>query len=333
MPDITPMSPPCQRVLVTGGAGFVGREVTALLSAKGYDVVVADDLSNPQSTVQPWYRFLQIDVGNTDACLEALEGVNACIALASRRGAIGYAHRNPVEVIDGNSKIHSGTFNAAAQAGLRRLVFISSSMVYENSTRYPAHEDDILDYPPTLSPFGFSKLSGERYCKAFHQSFGLPFTILRPANIYGPNEAPAEAVGDSHVIPDLFKKITRGQYPVEVLGNGRQSRSFVHVKDVARGIVAALESASAENETFNLGGTEETEIQALVHMIWRLIGMNHPCQITATPGFPMDVPRQLLSIEKARSSLGWQPEIRFDEGLAEVVAWLKRHHAPTAHAA
>ncbi len=114
------MIAPPQRILVTGGAGFVGSRLTSLLLAKGYQVVVADDLSNPQSASRPGYDFLHADMGDPAACDRAFRGVDACIALASRRGAIGYVHRNPTEILVGNSRIYSATFGAALRAGVRR---------------------------------------------------------------------------------------------------------------------------------------------------------------------------------------------------------------------
>lgn len=312
-----------RRVLVTGGCGFVGREVVSLLLANGYDVVVADDLSNPQSRVESGYKFYQIDIGNLGEAHKVFEGVDACVALASRRGAIGFVYRNPTEILIGNNNIYNGTFNAAADAKIRRLVFISSSMVYECSPHFPSKEAELSKAALPVSVFAFSKLMGEQYCKAFHQQHELNYTIIRPSNVYGPEEVPGEKVGDAHVIPDLFKKITSGEYPISLLGNGKQTRSFIHVKDIARGIVTALENEGAANEDFNMGGSEEIQIFELAKMIWALCGIKKEFQFAHHPGFPQDVQRQFLDTAKARNLLEWCPEINFRDGLREAITALK----------
>lgn len=320
------MNNPFQRILVTGGCGFVGSEVVSQLLARGYEVVVADDLSNPQSRVKPGYEFLQIDIGGKETARRAFEGVDACIALASRRGAIGYVHRSPTDIITGNNCIYNGTFQAAVEAQVRRLVFISSSMVYESCRSFPTRESDLATTSMPKSVFGFSKLMGERYCQAFWQEFSLPYTIIRPSNVYGINEIPGDKVGDTHVIPDLFKKIVSGQYPVELLGDGLQTRCFVHVSDIARGIIFALESESATNEDFNISGAEEVQIIKLAEMIWEFCGKNGVFRVSFTAGFPQDVERQFPDIGKARRMLGWEPQVPFNKGLQDVVAWLRERY-------
>lgn len=313
-----------RRVLVTGGCGFVGSEVVDLLLSKGYEVVVADDLSNPQSRVKPGYEFLHIDIGDKAAAAKAFEGVDACIALASRRGAIGYVHRHPTDILVNNNRIYNSTFECAVEYGIGRLVFVSSSMIYESCKSFPWRESDVATLPMPVSVFGSSKLMGELYCRAFSRERGLEYTIVRPSNVYGINERPVGEVGDTHVIPDLFRKIVSGQYPLQLLGDGRQSRSFVHVSDIARGIVMALESEKAANEDFNMAGVEEVPIMGLARMIWNHCGMDKEFQVARVEGFPQDVQRQYMDITKAKTLLGWCPQVPFKDGLHEVVEWLRQ---------
>lgn len=319
------MSNAFRKVLVTGGCGFVGSVVVSMLLEKGYEVVVADDLSNPNSRVKPGYEFHQVDIGDRDSARKAFHGVDACIALASRRGAIGYVFRNPIDILVNNNRIYQSTFEAAMEAQVQKLVFISSSMVYESSTNFPSRESDVVGIPTPVSVFGRSKLMGEWFCRAFGQAFGLPYTIIRPSNVYGINELPGEQVGDAHVIPDLYRKITSGQYPVELLGDGRQTRCFIHVSDIARGIVTALENARAIGEDFNIAGAEEIEMVKLAELIWQHCGMKKEFCSIGVPGFPQDVQRQFPAINKARDVLGWQPQVGFGDGLHEVIKWLHAH--------
>ena len=315
-----------RRVLVTGGCGFVGREVSSRLMENGYDVVVADNLSNPQSWPKPEFNFHRLNMEDPAAARMAFTDVDACIALASHRGAIGYVGRHPTEILTGNSSIYNATFKAAVEAKVKRLVFISSSMVFESAQDFPTPEERIESIGVPVSFFGFSKMLGEMYCRSFHQEFGLNYTIIRPSNVYGINELPEEKVGDSHVIPDLFKKIVSGQYPVELLGDGRQTRCFVHVDDIARGIVKAFESTEAENEDFNVGGTEEVQILELARMIWDFCGMDKDFEVSHVEGFAQDVNRQFMDVGKAMRLLDWEPQISFRDGLKEVVEWLKKEY-------
>lgn len=309
-----------KRVLVTGGAGFVGSELVPLLDDRGYEVVVADDLSNPQSSPPDRGEFLEVDIGDPDAALRAFRGVDLCVALASRRGAIGYVHRHPTEILIKNNQIYEQTFRRAAEVGVNRLVFVSTSMVYERAEEFPTPEGVVEEIPPPGSVFGRSKLIGEWYCRTFERSHDLEHVIVRPSNIYGPDELPSEKVGDSHVIPDLFLKIRSGQHPLELLGDGRQTRAFVHVRDLARGLVRALEAGvEATGEAFNLGGPEEIEIRELARVLWELSGRDESFGVETVEGFPHDVPRQLLDISKAERLLGWEPRVGLREGLAEVV--------------
>lgn len=302
----------------------MGSEVVRILLSRGYEVVVADDLSNPQSKPKDGYEFLKGDMGDLVLAKRAFEGVDACVALASRRGAIGFVHRNPTDILVGNNRIYEGTFRAASEAKVKRLVFISSSMVYESVKTFPWRETDVRDLPLPVSVFGFSKVTGERYCHVFKQAHGLSYTIIRPSNVYGPDELPGEQVGDTHVIPELFKKISSGQHPVPLLGDGHQTRCFVHVRDIAAGIVLAFESERAANEDFNMGGAEEISILELAKMIWRLCGKKNEFKSTSVAGFPQDVQRQFLDSSKARKLLGWCPQITFLQGLEEVINKLKK---------
>lgn len=314
-----------KRILVIGGCGFVGSKIVSLLLDKGYEVRVADDLSNPQSRVGPGYEFLRIDIGDDEAAMKAFRNVDACIALTSRRGSTGFVHRNPTEILTGNNHIYNGTFQAAVEAGIERLVFASTSLVYESARNFPSLEEEVTAMPVPVSVYGFSKLVGEQYCRAFSRAYGLPYTIIRPSNVYGINEVPGDRVGDTHVIPDLFKKISSGQYPVELLGDGRQTRCFIHMTDIARGFIMALEAEEAENEDFNMGGTEEIQVIELAEMIWQFCGIAKEFRVSYTASFPNDVQRNYLDISKADRLLGWRPQIPFRDGLREVVEWLGNH--------
>ena len=308
-------------VVVTGGCGFIGAEVVKQLLAKNYRVRVVDDLSKPGSKISEGYDLVQINLADRSRAMEAFEQMDICINLASKIGGIGYFHRYPATILSENSKIYSSTFEAAVRCGVQRMVYVSSSMVFESATTFPTSEKDIYHIPPPVTSYGMSKLVGEWYCRAFFSEHGLPYTIIRPFNAFGINEAPGEEIGDAHVIPDLINKVLAEQSPLEILGDGQQTRCFTHVRDLASGIIAAMESETAVGEDFNLGSSQETSILELAQMIFDLCWPGKKFRVKFVEGFQYDVRRRVPDWSKAKLLLGWQPQVRLMEGLAEVVEW------------
>ncbi len=311
-------------VVVTGGCGFIGTEVVRQLLAEGYRVRVVDDLSKPESQVSDTYEFIQFDLADPQRTLKAFEGMDVCINLASKIGGIGYFHKYPATIISENCKIYSSTFEAAAKCGMKRMIYVSSSMVFESTQTFPSHEEDIFQVPPPLTSYGMSKLIGEYYCRAFFDEHKLPYTILRPFNAFGINEAPGEEVGYAHVIPDLIKKALCNSSAIEILGDGEQSRCFTHVRDVARGIIMAMENEKAVNEDFNLGTSKEIRILDLARRIFEICRPGEAFRVKFVQGFTYDIRRRVPESSKAKRFLGWEPRVRLEEGLAEVVEWCRQ---------
>ncbi len=311
-------------ILVTGGCGFIGSEVVKQLLKKGYKVRVADNLSKPESAVKEGYEFLKVDLTDKKQADKAFQGIDYCLNLAAKIGGIGYFHKYPATILSENNKIYSATFEAAVKNKIKRMVYISSSMVFESATHFPSKETDLGITPPPVSSYGFSKLSGEWYCQAFYKEHGLPFSICRPFNAYGINEFPGNDIGYAHVIPDLVKKILAGQYPLELLGDGQQTRCFTHIKDLARGIIMVMEEKKAVNQDFNVGTSQETKMIDLAEKIWKLCDIKKPFKAKFVKGFKHDVKKRVPEVKKIKRIVGWQPEITLAEGLLEVIAWLKK---------
>lgn len=312
-----------KKVLVTGGCGFIGSEVVKQLLAKSYQVRIADDLSKSESRLKAKCEFLRIDLTNQRVADKAFAGMDICINLAAKIGGIGYFHKYPATILSENNRIYSATFAAAVKHKISRMIYISSSMVFESTTRFPSKEADVKIIPPPLSAYGFSKLTGEWYCKAFWDEYRLPYSICRPFNAYGINEYPGEEVGYAHVIPDLVKKILRGDYPLEILGNGQQTRSFTHVADLARGIITVMESPKAKNEDFNLASSREIKIIDLAKYLWGLCGRKEKFKVKLVPGFAYDIQRRSPDVSKLKKFLGWKAEVKLEDGLMEIINWLK----------
>jgi len=313
-----------KKILVTGGCGFIGSEVVKKLIRIGYQVRVADNLSKQESSVKEGYEFIKADLTDRKAANQVFEGMDICINLAAKIGGIGYFHKYPATILSENNKIYSATFEAAVARKIKRMVYISSSMVFESATQFPSKEEDVKRIPPPVSSYGFSKLIGEQYCQAFWDEHKLPFSICRPFNAYGINEFPGDEVGYAHVIPDLIKKMLTKQYPLELLGNGEQIRCFTHVSDLADGIIAVMESERAVNEDFNIADPNPISVNDLAKILWEIIGVKEPFEVKNVSGFKFDIKKRIPDTTKIEKMLKWKTKVDFKEGLREVVEWIRK---------
>jgi nucleoside-diphosphate-sugar epimerase len=266
---------------------------------------------------------MHADFTDYEDCKKVIKDVEVMFLLASKIGGIGYFHKYPAEIIDGNTKIVSNLLNAARSADVERVLYVSSSMVFERTTIFPTPEWALEKTSVPITSYGFSKLIGEWFCRSFWEQYGLKYTILRPFNCVGPREHPEEEPGMAHVIPDLTKKILRGDYPLEIYGDGSQTRCFTNVKDAVRAFVLAMKEKKAECEDFNIGNPEETRIMDLAKMLWKICGRKEPFKLKHLPPFKHDVQRRVPSIEKAKKILKWEPKISLEETLKEYVVWYK----------
>jgi UDP-glucose 4-epimerase len=213
-------------------------------------------------------------------------------------------------------------FRTATDAG-SKVVYVSSSMVFERAGEFPTPEEAIDRWPPPFSAYGFSKLIGEWYCRAFHEQYGTPFAIARPFNAYGPGELPEDEPGLAHVIPDLIKKILDGPRPIEIFGDGTQVRSFTYVDDVADALVTIGFHQKGTGEDFNIGTGVETAIGELLDRLWTLCGESGTPDVATGEALPVDVQRRVPDATKIRTRLGWAPAVSLDEGLRRTVDWYR----------
>ncbi|MFZ2052295.1 MAG: NAD-dependent epimerase/dehydratase family protein, partial [Solirubrobacteraceae bacterium] len=194
---------------------------------------------------------------------------------------------------------------------------------FERATQFPTTEDHIENCPPPHSAYGFSKLTGEIYCRAAHEEHDLPFTICRPFNAYGPGEMPENEPGIAHAVPDLIRKVLSGQRPLQIFGDGTQTRTLTHVDDIADGIVTAMGSPAGLGETFNISASDELTVKQIAQIVWAACGQDpDELELEHLPSFTVDVQRRWPSVEKAKTLLGWEAKIGVEEGIAATVAWL-----------
>jgi UDP-glucose 4-epimerase len=312
------------RVLVTGGAGTIGAAVVKrLLTDPAYEVRVSDQRLAPQ-----WMREgCEVHTGDLRVPREAQVATKGCshvIHLAAIVGGIANFHRLPHTLTEVNNALYNAVIRAALDVDVERFVYVSSSMVFERAELFPTPEEYLPQCPVPISAYGFSKLTGEVYCRAAHEEHGLPYTICRPFNAYGPGEVPDEEPGIAHAVPDLIRKVLAGQRPLEIFGSGEQTRTLTHVDDIADGIVAAMSSPAGLNEDFNISAARELTVAEIAGIVWEACGRKRQeLELKHLPSFAVDVQRRWPSVEKARRLLGWEARIDVERGIADTVRWLR----------
>jgi nucleoside-diphosphate-sugar epimerase len=316
------------RVLVTGGAGTIGAAVVKrLLADPEYEVRVSDQRLAPQ-----WMREgSEIHTGDLRVPEQARAATKGCthvIHLAAIVGGIANFHKLPHTLTEVNNALYNAVIRAALDVEVERFVYVSSSMVFEEAELFPTPEDYLPRCPVPVSAYGFSKLTGEVYCRAAHDEHGLPFTICRPFNAYGPGEVPDAEPGIAHAVPDLINKVLSGQRPLQIFGSGEQTRTLTHVDDIADGVVTAMSSPAGLNEDFNISASREMTIAEIARVIWSACGEDDAdFELAHLPTFAVDVQRRWPSVEKAKRLLGWESRIEVEDGIAATVAWLRELRA------
>jgi nucleoside-diphosphate-sugar epimerase len=332
-----------EKVLITGSQGFIGGYVVEELLARGYQVVGLDNYSKYGRVAKsydsnPNYKLVEGDARDEKLMTDLLLDCDHLIAGAALIGGISYFHAYAYDLLATNERIMAATCDAAIKAHrqgrLKKVTYLSSSMVFESTTHWPSVEGDERKVPPPLSSYGFQKLAVEYFAKAAWDQYQLPYTIVRPFNCVGIGEG--RALGEvevlsgnvqlamSHVVPDLVQKILKGQDPLHILGEGQQVRHYTYGGDLAKGIVTCMEHPAALNEDFNISTAESTSVLALAEVIWKKIkGSEVPFRHVSDPAYEYDVQKRVPSVEKAKRVLGFECTTTLDEMLDEVIPWIE----------
>ncbi len=330
-------------VLLTGSCGFIGGYVAEDLLRRGFHVVGLDNYSKygkveKSFDAHPNYRFVEGDARDVKLLTELLSECDHFIAGAAMIGGISYFHTYAYDLLATNERIIAASCDAAINvmpAGrLKKVTYVSSSMVFESTDTWPSFEGQERQVPPPLSSYGFQKLAVEYFARAAHQQYGVPYTIVRPFNCVGIGEGRALGgveipsgnikLAMSHVVPDLAQKAIKGQDPLRILGDGSQIRHYTYGGDLARGIVDTLEHPKALNDDFNLSTAQSTTVLELAQKIWeRVKGPGVPLRYVSDPPFEHDVQRRVPSVEKAKTVLGFEATTSLDEMLDEVLPWVE----------
>ena len=301
---------------VTGGAGFIGSNLVRLLLDRGYRVTVLDDLSSgfrENLDALDGVELIEASILDPQAARQAVEGAATVFHLAASVG-----NKRSIEHPIRDSRINViGTLTvleAARAAGVPKLIYSSSAGIFGELRQIPVGEDHPIE---PESPYGASKLAGEKLALAYNSLYDLDVVALRYFNVYGPNQRFDEY---GNVIPIFVFQMLCGE-PITIFGDGEQTRDFIHVADVAR---ANLQAAEAENVSgaFNLGAGERITINRLVELLQNRIP--EATEVRHGPPRPGDVRHSLADTHRAAEAFGFEPRMDLERGLSEYVAWARQ---------
>jgi len=307
------------KIIITGGAGFIGSNLTRELTKISNNIIVIDDLStgnyhNIKNLIETKkIKFYKESITN----LKFLKKTFKDIDYVFHQAAIPSVPRSIKDPIKTNNANINGTLNvliAAKENNVKKVVYASSSSAYGNTPKLPKKES--MNTNP-LSPYAVSKLTGEQYCKAFTEVFDLPTVSLRYFNVYGPRQNPENQY--AAVIPKFILSVLNGKKPV-IYGDGKQTRDFTFVKDVVNANI--LSAKSNVSDFFNVGSGNNITINKLAELIMNLL--NKKTGVSHIDPVPGDVRDSLADISKANKKIGYKPKYNLEKGLKETIKWIQK---------
>ena len=296
-------------ILVTGGAGFIGSHIADKLIEKSEDVTIIDNLSNGNlKNVNKKARFIKKDINNIAA--GDLKNIETVFHLAADP-EVRISADNPESSFKNNVTATFRLLEACRQADIKQLVFTSTSTVYGDAI-VPTPEGCPCE---PISNYGASKLACEGYCASYAHSYGIKTTVLRYANIFGERS-------NHGVMYDFFQKLKKNEKELEILGNGKQEKSYLHVSDCVNATLLASEKQNKIYDVFNVGSDDKYNVDYVAKLVCKLLKVNPKFRYTGTErGWVGDVKIMQLSVNKIKK-LGWKQKISFEEGVRKYINWL-----------
>jgi UDP-glucose 4-epimerase len=312
-----------ERVLVTGGASFIGSHLVEELVEAGADVRVADDLSSGElDNLTEVSGQIELQRGNLkrwDVADSATEGINTMFHLAADHGGRGYIATHPANCAS-NMALDNVVYEAAVENGVDRIAFASSACTYPTDIQQDQrrlHEDmvsfDERGGAYADEVYGWAKLMGERSLQAYHEQYGIDASIVRIFTAYGPRE------NETHAVIALMAKALARQDPFEIWGDGEQTRNFTYVKDITKALRLAAENVT-DASPVNAGISDYISINEVAEAIFEAIDWR-PNDIDYMTGKPVGVRHRAADTSRAERALGWVPEYTLEQGIAETVKW------------
>jgi UDP-glucose 4-epimerase len=299
------------KVLVTGGAGFIGSHLVDKLISRGYSVVVLDNFHSGEMESfrkilgRESFEVIEGDIRDRKAVREAMDGVDAVVHLAALID-VEESVNNPLETHDVNVNGTLNVLNEAVRSGVRKLLFASSTAVYGEGNPLPLREEHSLN---PISPYAASKVSAEYYCKAFNNCYGLSTVVLRFFNVYGLGQKHSSYSG---VISKFLQNALNGE-PLILYGDGEQARDFIYVDDVVEATVLALENGDSKGETFNVCTGKPTAVNELVQIVKEVV--KRDLKVIYDKPRKGDIKNNYGDPSKTEEILGFKAKISLREGL------------------
>lgn len=307
------------KILITGGAGFIGSHVTKLLLEKGHSVTILDDLSSGhEDAIDSRANFIKGDINDQSKLEEILPGHDAVIHMASFI-KVGESVKKPVEFAQNNIVGTVKLLEAMKNAGVKKIIFSSSACVYGVPKKLPITEEDPLGQQE--NPYGITKITMEQFCMLYQKLYGFDVTILRYFNPYGPGELHSP---ETHAIPNFIKAVL-AKSSVPLFWKGEQVRDFIYIDDLAAAHVLPLNLSGLH--IYNVGTETGVKIINLVNKIFELVGYEVP--IDDKDERKGDVPSLVASAQKIKAELGWNAKTNLDEGLRKTIEFYRSRLSST----
>ncbi len=309
-----------KKVLVTGGTGLIGRPLVEMLLEQGAEVRIAslDDASR----ANPAAEFWQADLTRYENCLKVCENQDYVFHLAGIKGSPKMCKEQPASFLVPTIMFNTNMMEAARRCNVERYLYTSTIGVYSPAEIF--YEDDVWKtFPSENDKFaGWAKRMGELQAEAYRIQYGWDkIAIVRPANVYGPYDN--FSLGNAMVIPSLIRRVSEGENPLVVWGDGTAVRDFIHAKDVARGMMLALEKCPGPEKPINLGSGQGCSIKNLVEIIVK--NADKKPEVIFDSSKPSGDKKRLMDVTRAGELIGWRPEISLEDGISKTMQWYKEN--------